>query len=256
MLKVQNTFKIVSNEKISSKFRRMEITGDVKLSSFRPGQFVHVRVNEGLEPFFRRPFSVSRTKKHLEIFYEAVGYGTEILASKQKGSIIDVLGPLGTGFSMPPKGVKQVVMIAGGIGIAPFLMLSDKLKDKGYELVVIYGGRTKGHTFNMKAFKDNGCKVYVSTDDGSVGVKGNVSKLFSKIKIDPKTTFIYTCGPKPMMSAVQSFAVKNGLRGEASLEEVMACGTGTCLGCAIETVDGFKTVCHDGSVFGLGEIIL
>ena len=107
----------------------------------------------------------------------------------------------------------------------------------------------------MKEFKDNGCKVYVATDDGSVGAKGRVSELFSKIKLNSKSTMIYTCGPHPMMKAVQEFAKHNHLQGQAACEEVMACALGACLGCSIPTTKGFKTVCYDGLVFNLNEVI-
>ncbi len=147
-------------------------------------------------------------------------------------------------------------MIAGGIGVAPFLILSDVLKKKkNLELVLLYGGRTKGHVFNMKEFKKNGCATHVATDDGSVGTRGWVDKLFAKIDPDPKTTFIYTCGPDPMMAAVQHFAKRHQLRGQAACEEVMACALGACLGCSIHTTKGFKTVCYDGPVFDLNEVI-
>ena len=99
-----------------------------------------------------------------------------------------------------------MVFVAGGIGIAPFLALSDVLKNKGYEMIMLYGGRTGKHVYPMKEFKENGVKVHVATDDGSKGTKGRVSKMFSKINKDPETTMIYTCGPNPMMAAVQEFA--------------------------------------------------
>jgi len=255
MPKIQNIYKIVSNEKLCPKFYRLCIDAKPIIRKALPGQFIHIRVNDSLEPFFRRPFSVYRAKKHVEIFYEVVGLGTRLLASRQKGDRIDVLGPVGTPFSLPPKGIKQVVMIAGGIGIAPFLFLSDILKGKKYELTLLYGGRTRGHVYKMKEFKENGCKVFVATDDGSAGVKGRVSELFSRINPDPKTTFIYTCGPRPMMASVQAFAKKHRLQGEASCEEVMACALGACLGCSIRTTKGFKTVCSDGPAFNLSEIV-
>jgi len=255
MKKIQNIYKVVSNEKLCPKFYRMCIDAENISKEILPGQFIHIRANETLEPFFRRPFSVYRAKKHVEVFYEVVGPGTGFLAEMKKGDSIDVLGPVGTPFNMPPKGVKQVVMIAGGIGIAPFLILTDALKDKGYDLILLYGGRTKGHVYPMKEFKENGCKVFVATDDGGVGTKGRVSKLFSKINTDPKTTFIYTCGPNPMMVSVQAFARKYKLQGEAACEEVMACALGACLGCSIKTTKGYKTVCYDGPVFDLQEVI-
>ena len=106
----------------------------------------------------------------------------------------------------------------------------------------------------MGYFKNMGCKVFKATDDGSVGVKGRVSKLFSKIDSDP-STFIYTCGPRPMMASVQEFARKHHLQGQASCEEVMACALGACLGCSTKTTQGFKTVCGDGPAFDLHELI-
>ena len=155
---------------------------------------------------------------------------------------------------MPPEGTKQVVMIAGGIGIAPMLILSDILKKKKYDLVLLFGSRDRGHVYPMQEFKDNGVKVHIATDDGSVGVKGRVSILFDKIIKDPEHTFIYTCGPNPMMKAVQAFASEHGIAGQAACEEIMACGLGACLGCSIETKHGFKTVCYDGPDFNLDEV--
>jgi len=255
MAEIQNIYKVVSNEKLCPRFYRLCLDAKSIVKKIQPGQFIHIRVTDGLEPFFRRPFSVYRAKKHVEVFYEAIGPGTGILASKVKGDGLDVLGPVGNEFTLPPKDIKQVVMIAGGIGIAPFLILSDVLKKRKCEMILLYGGRTRGHVYKMKEFKDNGCKVYVATDDGSVGVKGIVSKLFPKIKTDSKTTMIYTCGPTRMMAAVQKFAKKHKLRGQAACEEVMACALGACLGCSIKTKSGYKTVCYDGPVFDLQEVV-
>ncbi len=221
----------------------------------RPGQFVHIRTSDGMEPFFRRPFSVYRAQDQVEIFYEAVGPGTKQLAQKKRGDELDVLGPLGTPFVMPPPETKQVVMIAGGIGVAPMLILSDVLKKKKLELMLLYGGRTRGHVYPLQEFKDNGVKVLIATDDGSVGVKGRVTKLFEKINKNPGSTFLYTCGPNPMMAAVQEFAVEHKLRGQAACEEIMACALGACLGCSIQTTHGYKTVCYDGPAFNLDEVM-
>ena len=261
MAKIQGVYNVVANEKICPKFYRLSLEAPSLVKKARPGQFLHIRVSDGLQPFFRRPFSIHRAQKHLEILYEPVGPGTRILSSKKKGDSLDVLGPLGTPFRLPPPGIRQVVMIAGGIGAAPFLMFSDMIKRGGRlktvscEMILLYGGRTKGHVFNMNDFKKNGCKVFVATDDGSVGVHGRVSELFSKIDPDPKTTFIYTCGPRPMMASVQGFARPRGIRGQVSCEETMACGLGACLGCSTPTEQGFKTVCCDGPTFNLDEII-
>jgi dihydroorotate dehydrogenase electron transfer subunit len=255
MRKIQDKYKIVMNEKVCPKFCRLTLDAKPITKDVGAGQFVHIRITDGLSPFFRRPFSVFRAKRHLEILYQPVGIGTKILSQKKTGECLDVLGPLGNPFSLPPKGIKQVVMIAGGVGVAPFLILTDQLRDKSQELILLYGGRTKEFVFNLSDFKKNGCRVYVSTDDGSLGIKGRVSALFSKINPNPKTTFLYTCGPKPMMKSVQDFANQHGLQGQASCEEVMACGLGACLGCVIKTTGGYKTVCNDGPVFDLKEII-
>lgn len=252
---LQDVYKVISNEQLCAEFYRLRIDAKPIAETARPGQFIHIRVNDGLEPFFRRPFSIFRAKNHIEILYEPVGPGTHALAAKKKGDVLDVLGPLGTPFRLPPQGIRNVIMIAGGIGVAPFLFLSDALKNKRYRLVLLYGGRTKGHVFGMDAFKKNGCAVFTATDDGSVGVKGRVSKLFSKIDPDPETAYIYTCGPRPMMASVQEFARSHKLRAQGSCEEVMACGLGACLGCSIKTTKGFKTVCGDGPAFDLNEII-
>jgi dihydroorotate dehydrogenase electron transfer subunit len=255
MKKLQDTYKVVSNEKVCAKFYRLCLDAPPIVSQARPGQFIHIRINDGLEPFFRRPFSIYRAKKHVEILYEAVGRGTEALAAKAKGGLLDVLGPLGTPFTLPPKTVKHVVMIAGGVGVAPFLFLSDVLKAKGHDMTLLYGARTKGHVFKMDEFKNNGCKIFKATDDGSVGEKGRVSVLFPKIGPDAEKTFLYTCGPRPMMASVQEFARRHRIKGQASCEEVMACGLGACLGCSTKTTRGYKTVCGDGPAFDLDELI-
>ena len=255
MHKIQNKFRIASNEKLSPRFYRLCLEAPAIVKNIQPGQFIHIKVSDHLEPFFRRPFSVYRAKKHVEIFYEPIGRGTAMLAHKKPGEWLDVLGPLGNKFSDPPAGIKQVVMIAGGIGIAPFLLLSDKLKGKKYELILLYGGRSKEHVYRMKEFKTNGCKMHITTDDGSVGLKGRVSKLYRKIDCNPKTTMIYTCGPHAMLASVKEFAEQHQLRCEASCEEVMACALGACLGCSIKTTKGYKTVCYDGPVFDIREVI-
>ena len=255
MPKVQDRYRIVSNEKICPRFYKLCLDAKPVAKIIRPGQFIHIKVSETLIPFFRRPFSVYRAKKHVEILYEAIGLGTRTLAMRKAGEDLDILGPLGNSFTLPPKGTKQVVMIGGGIGVAPFLMLADVLAKKGFEIILLYGGRTKGHVFKMDEFKKNGCKVYVATDDGSAGVKGYVSDLFSKINADPQTTVLYTCGPHPMMVAVQKFAMQHRLFCEAACEQMMACGLGACLGCSIPTTKGYKTTCYDGPVFDIKEVI-
>ncbi len=209
MEKIQNKYKVLVNEKLSPQYWRMVFDApDLAARSSQGNLCISATDEQGLQPFFRRPFSVYRAQKYVEIFYDVVGPGTKLLSLKKKGDTLDVLGPLGVPFVMPPAETKQVVMIAGGIGIAPMLILSDMLKKKKYDLILLFGGRDRGHVYPMQEFKDNGVKVHIATDDGSVGAKGRVSVLFDKIDKDPGKTFIYTCGPNPMMKAVQAFAAR------------------------------------------------
>ncbi|MDE2009904.1 MAG: dihydroorotate dehydrogenase electron transfer subunit [Candidatus Omnitrophica bacterium] len=255
MEKIQNNYKVLVNERLCPQYWRLVFDAPSLALRTRPGQFVHIRTDEeGLQPFFRRPFSVYRARKYVEIFYQVVGPGTRLLSLKKKGDMVDVLGPLGTPFVLPPPDTRQVVMIAGGIGVAPMLILSDLLKNKKYDLLLLFGGRDRSHVYPMKEFKDNGVAVHIATDDGSVGAKGRVSVLFDKIGKNPGPSFVYTCGPDPMMKAVQSFAAGKGIPGQAACEEIMACGLGACLGCSIETTAGFRTVCHDGPCFDLDQV--
>jgi len=123
------------------------------------------------------------------------------------------------------------------------------------DLILLYGARSAGHVFSMREFRRNGCRIHIATDDGSRGKKGRVSVLYPEIDPDPARTMIYTCGPRPMMADVQRVAAKYGLPAQASCEEVMACGLGACLGCVIKTTRGYQTVCQDGPVFDLREVI-
>ncbi len=252
---IQQTYPVTVLKKISGAYYRLSFKAPALAKALKPGQFIHIKVSDGMEPFFRRPFSVHRAKAGIvEIFFEPVGKGSRLLTMKKPGDTLDVLGPLGHPFTMPPRGARQIVFIAGGIGVAPFLLFSDMLKGHRAQKVLIYGGRDKARTFAMNAFRDNGVKVLVATDDGSVGVKGRVPEFFDRINIAPDT-MIYACGPRPMLAAVQRFTMANDLKAEASCEEVMACGLGACLGCSIPTIKGYRTVCHDGPVFDLKELV-
>lgn len=255
MKQIQNIYSVVSNTKINATYYLLVLDAPKLAKEVKPGQFVHIRVSDSFEPLFRRPFSVYRAKNGcVEVFYEPIGKGSKLLSLKKKGDTLDILGALGRPFSMPGKNIEQIVFVGGGIGVAPFMLFSDLLKGHKAEKILLYGGRSKAHTFSLGDFKKNGVKTFVATDDGSVGVKGRVSELFPKIKI-ASTTYIYACGPRPMMAAVAAFAKEQGLSGQASMEEVMSCGLGACLGCSIPTTKGYQTVCHDGPVFDLQELI-
>lgn len=234
----------------------------------KPGQFVHLRCQDSTEPFLRRPFSFHEINhKNFAILYRVIGQGTNLLAKKRKGDLIDVLGPLGNGFDITPATSDQrlaTILVAGGMGVAPLLALAERLsfsveriaeRDK---IIVLLGAKTKAAVLCEKDFRKLGLKVKIATDDGSKGYKGLVTDLLKKVlkgaTSDQRRATIYACGPQPMFKELAR--ISRGLRisVQASLEENMACGVGACLGCPVETKAGYKQVCKDGPIFNLREI--
>ncbi|MEW5895625.1 MAG: dihydroorotate dehydrogenase electron transfer subunit [Candidatus Omnitrophota bacterium] len=256
MKKVHNRYKILSIEKVCDRFICVHLDAPLLAKTGKPGQFVNVRIQDTLDPFFRRPFGIYRVvDKTIKMLIEIRGKGTSLLAGKKPGDFIDVLGPLGKTFTPPAQKVKNVVLIAGGIGIAPLIAIAETLRNSGKNIFLLYGAKDKSYMFDFSQIRKDGCSVHIATDDGSAGSKGQVSTLFDLIPLNREETFIYTCGPNAMMKSVQQFAKQHGLSGECSCEEIMACGTGACLGCVVNTVEGYKTACHDGPVFDLEKVI-
>ena len=230
----------------------------------KPGQFIQVRCSNGLDPLLRRPFSIHRLKaqgsrlKGIEILYEVLGKGTELLAGKKKGESLNVLGPLGNGFTMPSAFSLQpsAILVAGGIGVAPLIFLAEKLKE--IRIMVLLGARTKNLILCEKDFKKATPEVYVSTDDGTYGSQGFVSKLFHKILKTTESKFetiVYVCGPHGMLKCIADICQERKFKCQVSLEEKMACGIGVCLGCAVKTKSGTKLACKDGPIFNASELI-
>ncbi|MDD2702477.1 MAG: dihydroorotate dehydrogenase electron transfer subunit [Candidatus Omnitrophica bacterium] len=236
-----------------------------------PGQFVMIRSGEGLHPLLRRPFSIHGAgNRRVEVLYEVVGQGTELLSNIKPGELLDVIGPLGNGFSCNSRSVNHgQILVAGGMGAAPLLFLAEKMgeiktsglhspvnKGRG-RIKVLVGARTKGHVLCEKEFKKCGCDVTIATDDGSRGFKGLVTDLLASIlsTVNRQPSTIFACGPKPMLKAVSGIARKHGLAAQLSLEAHMACGIGACLGCVINTKTGYRRVCKEGPVFDSSDII-
>ena len=255
MTKIHKQYRILSLENICDRFVHLVLDAEELSRVSLPGQILNVRVNDGLEPVFRRPFGIHRYNGTVGILFEVRGKGTQFLAQKKPGDMLDILAPLGNTFTLPEPEDKNIVFIAGGIGVAPLLSLAASIEDKGRKKVLLYGCRDKGYVFDKKRAKKAGCEMHIATDDGSAGVHGNISRLFDLIPAEKDRTRVYVCGPVVMMKCVQEFARANGLRGECLCEEVMACGTGACRGCVIKTIGGYKTVCQDGPVFDLGEVV-
>ncbi len=240
--------KIMSNEKVTPDFFRVAFEAPKIAKRAKPGQFVMVRCLNKTEPLLRRPFSFHRINKTgFELLYKVVGTGTKALSQRKEGEILEILGPLGNGFNIN-KG--QSVLIAGGTGIAPLLTLAENLKISGSEVKVFIGARTKEHILSGQDFKNLNIELIIATEDGSEGHKGLITDLLKE-----ESENIYACGPRPMLKAVASFAKSKNIPCQVSLEEKVACGTGACLGCAVETKTGYKMVCKDGPVFNGEEII-
>jgi dihydroorotate dehydrogenase electron transfer subunit len=167
---------------------------------------------------------------------------------------VDILGPLGNGFSLPrtPNSTLRTILIAGGIGVAPLLFLAEELARKKVKPIVLIGARTKKLILCEKDFKKIGAEVHIATDDGSRGYRGFATDLFKKLLVtsyELRVTKIYACGPEPMFKGIIYICQSHNLDCQVSLETMMACGIGACLGCVVKTKDGNKLACKDGSVF-------
>jgi dihydroorotate dehydrogenase electron transfer subunit len=257
MLQTKN--KIVYNKNFKGNYWRCIFDAPFIAKRAKPGQFLNIKLSNGLKPFLRRPFSVHNISgSKLEILYEVLGEGTKILAGRKKGEYLDIIGPLGNGFDYQkvskPSSQKNI-LIAGGIGVAPLFFLSKMIKTRNK--IVLIGARTKKQVLSVKEFKDSGCDVRIATDDGSAGFKGRVTDLLKFLlpAIGRQSSTIYACGPKLMLKAVSDISHKNNIPAEVSLEEHMSCGIGACLGCVVKTKKGLERVCKEGPVFNAQHLI-
>ena len=221
----------------------------------KPGQFV--MANCGTEAILRRPLSIHLTNASNRIYFlfTVVGKGTFWLSQRQKGEKLDLLGPLGNGFTIKPKS-KKLLLIAGGIGISPMAFLAQQAIGQGKQTTLILGARKKDQLYKQNLPK-NGLDIIILTDDGSDGIKGKVSDFHFLPDYIKQADQIFGCGPLPMYRAIADLILQMSLDKDiqVSLETRMGCGIGTCYGCSIKTKHGMKMVCHDGPVFNMEEII-
>lgn len=218
-----------------------------------PGQFVMVRVYSGQEPFLRRPFAILRNQDHtLELLYKIKGKGTALLSQKRAGETVAVLGPLGRGFSAPTEH-ETALYIAGGTGLPPVLSLAEDLG----EGIMILGAQTRDDIpLLTRIGMLPGIDLKVTTEDGSFGHKGLATDILDDmVHTARQAVTLYACGPREMLRAVSTYAGRNGIRCEVSLEEYMSCGFGVCSGCVVETVHGNLRVCREGPVFDSSHLI-
>jgi dihydroorotate dehydrogenase electron transfer subunit len=224
-----------------------------------PGQFINIRIKEGQAPLLRRPFSVYRTEGEvLEIIFNVVGAGTRILSEMRPGDSIDVLGPLGTPYNTEG-GYDTAILVAGGLGVAPFPITTAFLQRNRKRIVTLLGARSVNQIVS-----DHLENVVVATDDGSGGVKGTVVKLLEQTlrKETLSSAKVFACGPNAMLKALQSSVRSIGVDCEISLECEMACGFGICQGCPVEVSETesdarkYRLVCKDGPVFNAESITI
>jgi len=262
-MSIQEKCRILDHQRVGSRCFKLILSSAYISTHAEPGQFVNVKVCDGYDPLLRRPLSVhriSKEHKRFELLYEVIGRGTELLSKYSVGSELDVLGPLGKGFEIDKK--KEIaVLVGGGMGVAPLLMLADELKGKTKVIYALVGCNSRDKVLCEKEFKGITDQVLVSTDDGSYGKKGFISDILLDLIDNQLTTHnfqlttIYTCGPQAMLKAVVDISFQKKIDCQVSMEQHMACGIGTCLGCVIKTKDGYQKVCDEGPVFDGKDII-
>lgn len=243
-------------ERINDKYVLLRLTDDKPLPAMLPGQFVEVRADDTSDTFLRRPISINfvdRDANELWLLVAVVGDGTRHIASVPVGGRLSCVLPLGNGFTMPERKDERVLLVGGGVGVAPLLYMGAEMCRMGCRPAFLLGARTKADLLQLDLFTKYGT-VHVTTEDGSAGERGFVTN-HSVLASEPRFDRIATCGPKPMMVAVARYAKAEGIECEASLENMMACGLGACLCCVEKTTEGNLCVCKEGPVFNILKLL-
>lgn len=255
MKKYVSDLSVVSVEHINDKYVLIKLTQEEKLPEMLPGQFVEIRVDGSPSTFLRRPISINFVdyeKNRLWLLVAVVGDGTRRLSCLRQGDKLNCMFPLGNSFTMPATADEKVLLVGGGVGVAPLLYFGKRMKDAGCEPVFLLGARSKKDLLMLDEFEKYG-RLCVTTEDGTMGERGFVTNhsVLGEIRFDR----IATCGPKPMMMAVAGYAAKNGIECEVSLENKMACGLGACLCCVENTTRGNVCVCKEGPVINIKDLL-
>lgn len=253
-MKQVKDFIIIDNTKVNEAYCRMRLApaDGSMLPEMLPGQFVEVAV-ETPGVLLRRPISINDVDyaaNTLTLLIRNAGHGTSAMISMKAGEQLNLLLPLGKGFTTEAHQGARLLLIGGGVGVAPLLYLGKVLKADGFEPEFLLGARSAADLLSLEDFRSVG-KVHVCTEDGSEGVKGFVT---AHPCLNDEYHRYYCCGPAPMMKAVASVARRNGTDCEVSLENMMACGLGACLCCVEKTVKGNVCVCTEGPVFNINEL--
>lgn len=251
---------IQSQKRIARDIYEIKVSGDMVSDMRTPGQFVHIKVDDSIDNLLRRPISicdVDSEQNILTMIYRAEGSGTRKLSTYAKGASINVLGPLGNGYSIQSMNEGQTaILVGGGIGVPPLYYLSKQLKSKGIKVIHILGFSSEEDVFYEKEFGELG-ETYIATVDGSKGTRGFVTDVIDQLQISYDAMF--ACGPIPMLSALEKNYSDKPLF--LSLEQRMGCGIGACMACVCHvpndsTQTQYRKVCCDGPVFAAGEVVI
>lgn len=246
---------IIGNQPLSERYSKLTLRLPVHAAGMevQPGQFVEIRVTDSPSTYLRRPISIcdyDSTSRVMTLLIRRAGEGTNHICDHNEGSRLDILGPLGNGFSIPAQG-STALLAGGGIGVAPLMLLGKRMKEAGVTPRFLLAARTAPEILMPDDFAAVG-NVSVSTDDGSAGEKGYAA---DNSALDRKYDLICTCGPKPMMAGIARKARENGSPCEVSLENLMACGLGACLCCVEPTLKGNLRACVEGPVFNTDMLL-
>lgn len=239
---------------VGKQFVLLRLTDSEPLPEMLPGQFVEVRVDNTPSVLLRRPISIhyyNKENNELGLLVQLIGDGTRWMATLKAGDTLNVVLPLGNGFTLPTSTDESPLLVGGGVGVAPLLYLGMKLKEMGVTPTFLLGSRTENELMQIDEFKKYG-PVYITTENGAVGEKGYVTQ--HSVLVNNKFSQVYTCGPKPMMMAVARWAKSANVPCEVSLENKMACGVGACLCCVEDTKEGNVCVCKEGPVFSIDKL--
>ena len=253
MSQYQENATVTRVEQLTEKNYRLTFKAPLIAETAKPGQFVMIRTSIGHDPMLRRPFSVHQVlgDGQIQVYFKEVGRGTSILAHAKLGDTFSVFGPLGRGYKITQE--TSSILVGGGLGIAPLLLLlkeNCRMKKNCANDLVILGGRSRDEVEPLlEDFKQYGVTIRVSTDDGSLGHHGYVTEILKSLDFSSGST-VYACGPEPMMSGIASICHEHKVACQVSVESVMACGMGACLGCSRPDKKGSYThVCLNGPVF-------
>ncbi len=249
------TAEIVENRQITVDLWEVRLRAPQIAREARPGQFLHVRLGEGMDPLLRRPMSIYRIGQDtVDLLVRPAGRGSRMMVEKAVGERLDCMGPLGNGFTIHPSS-RNLLMIGGGSGIGPLVALADHAVARGLSVVLLFGFRSADRVYPSGLLSPE-VEYLVATDDGSAGHHGLVTDLAGDYL--GWADAVYGCGPKPMFLSLLDITRRANLQKsvQVSLEEHMACGVGACFGCVVETRRGeMKSVCEDGPVFEMRDLV-